>query len=74
MGHAPGRGHGAHVDEQLDVVLLEEGDELVERPGRVPDRQDYGVRCDGSTAGTSTRRICVCPFWVIVPVKRMAGS
>jgi hypothetical protein len=37
-------------------MVAQQGDELVERSGGVPDRQDLGqvLRWVGSTAGTST--------------------
>jgi hypothetical protein len=40
MRHALRCGHAAHVDEKLDVVVLQQRDEVVERTGRVPDRED----------------------------------
>jgi hypothetical protein len=40
MRHAPRGRHGAHVDEQLDMVMTQELDQLIEGSGRVPDRED----------------------------------
>jgi len=48
--------------------------ELVERPGRMADREDYGVRCEGSTAGMSTCLVIVTLLTWRVPEKRNAGS
>jgi hypothetical protein len=59
MRHATRGRKGADVDEQLWAMLLQELEEFVERPCGVPDGEDYGVRCDGSTAGTRTRLVRV---------------
>jgi hypothetical protein len=40
MRHPSRSGQTAHVDEELDVVVLQQRDEVVERSGRVPDRED----------------------------------
>jgi len=51
--HASRPRRGTHVGQELDMVQRKQLDEFIERPRRVPDRQDDS--CEGSTAGTSTR-------------------
>jgi len=74
MRHPLLRRHCPHINQQADRIVAKQLDKLVERSGRVPDRQDYGLRCDGSTAGTSTRLVSVWPFSWYSPEKRNAGS
>jgi hypothetical protein len=40
MGHAAGRRHSPHIDEQAHAMVVKQLDELIERSGGVPDRQD----------------------------------
>jgi len=40
MGHAAGRRHRPDIDQQPDAMVVKQLDELIERSGGVPDRQD----------------------------------
>ena len=55
VGHASRGGQGPDIDEQLDPMMMQEFHKLFERSGRMPDRQNYGVRWEGSIAGTRMR-------------------
>ena len=75
MWHSPRAGRGTHVDEAYDAVQPQQLDELCQRPGRVTDRQDdYYRRCDGSTSGTRTLFVYVCPLYWNVPENMYTGS
>src|SRR5947209_9343022 len=74
MRHPPRGGHRTHVDEQSDAMVGQQLGELVERPGRMADREDYGVRCEGSTAGMSMCLVIVTLLTWRGPEKRNAGS
>jgi hypothetical protein len=73
MRHPAGGRHGPDVDQYPNPMALEKLDKLLDRSGRVTNGEDY-VRCDGSTAGTSTCFVMVVPFSWKVPEKRNAGS
>jgi hypothetical protein len=72
--HASRRGDGPHVDEQRHPVVAQQLDELVERPRRVSDCEDYFARWDGSIAGTTTCLTIVLPLSWNDPDSRNAGS
>src|SRR5207249_11727803 len=74
MRQPPRSRHRTDVDEQADAMVGQQLGELVERPGRMADREDYGVRCEGSTAGMSTCLVIVTLLTWRVPEKRNAGS
>jgi hypothetical protein len=40
--HAARCRHGTHINQELDTMVAQKLDELIERSGGVPDRQDLG--------------------------------
>ena len=74
VGHSARGWNGPHVHQRLNTMVAEQRDELAEGSGGMPDGQDYGVRCEGSTAGT---RMCLTYVWPLIcslPENRKAGS
>src|SRR5581483_8347536 len=69
--HAPRSGRGADVDEGAHVVAPQQLDQVLRRARGVTDRQDLR---EGTTSGTRTRFVYVCPLYVNVPENRYAGS
>ena len=69
MRHPARTRRRAHIDQALDTVQLQQLDELVQRACRMTDRQNY-ERSVGSTSGTRTLFVYVCPLYENVPEKR----